>query len=174
MLSLQKLLGIAVAITATAAAQPALTTIQDVLYRADGTRFTGTMYITYRSFLSGDTSNIATANLTVPIVNGSLRVRLVPTTTASGGAQYEITYNSRGVNQFTETWAVPPSSLTLRVRDVRLSSGSVVGPPPVISPVQIGDVIGLANELEVRPMHGVGFGIGRAAVINSSGQLDGA
>jgi len=32
----------------------------------------------------------------------------------------------------------------------------------------------LANELEVRPMRGVGFGIGRAGVINSSGQLDGA
>ena len=174
MLSLKKLLGIAVVIAATAAAQPALTTIQDVLYRADGTRFTGTLYITYRSFLSGDTSNIATANLVVPIVNGSLRVRLVPTTTASGGAQYQITYNSRGVNQFTETWAVPPTSLTLRIRDVRISSGTVVGPPPVISPVQIGDVIGLANELEVRPMRGVGFGIGRAAVINSSGQLDGA
>lgn len=174
MLSLIKLLGIAVVVAATAAAQPALTTIQDVLYRADGTRFTGTVYITYDSFLAGDTSNVATANLVLPVVNGSLRVRLVPTTTASGGAQYQVTYNSAGVNQFTETWAVPPSSLVLRVRDVRLSSGTVVGPAPVVSPVQIGDVIGLANELEVRPMRGVGFGIGRAAVINSAGQLDGA
>jgi hypothetical protein len=62
----------------------------------------------------------------------------------------------------------------LRVRDVRIASGSVIGPPPVISPVQIGDVIGLANELEVRPMHGVGYTLGRAAVINNSGQIDGA
>ena len=45
-----------------AAAQPALTTIQDVLYRADGTRFSGTVYIHYNSFLAGDTSNIATAS----------------------------------------------------------------------------------------------------------------
>lgn len=157
-----------------APAQPALTTIQDVLYRADGARFNGTIYIRYNSFQAGDTSNIATANLAVPVVNGSLRVRLVPTTTASAGAQYSVTYNSAGVDQFTETWAVPPSSRPLRVRDVRLTSGTVVGPAPIISPVQIGDVIGLANELEVRPMRGVGFGIGRAAVINSSGQLDGA
>jgi hypothetical protein len=66
----------------TAVGQPALTTIQDTLYRADGTRFSGTMFIRYNSFLAGDTSNIATANLTLPIVNGVLRVQLVPTTTA--------------------------------------------------------------------------------------------
>src|ERR1700694_2746095 len=72
--------------------QPALTTIQDILYRADGTRFSGTMFIRWNSFLAGDTSNIATANLTLPIVNGVLRVKLVPTTTATAGAQYNITY----------------------------------------------------------------------------------
>ncbi|MEO8097174.1 MAG: hypothetical protein ABI811_05690 [Acidobacteriota bacterium] len=174
MLSWKRLAAITAVVTGVAAAQPALTTIQDVLYRADGTRFNGTMYITYQSFLGGDLSNIATANLTIPIVNGFLRVRLAPTTTASAGAQYNVTYNTAGIIQFTETWAVPPSSVTLRVRDVRIASGSVIGPPPVISPVQIGDVIGLVNELEVRPMRGVGYGLGRTAVINSSGQLDGA
>jgi hypothetical protein len=174
MRSLKKLAALVAVVMGTAAAQPALTTIQDVLYRADGTRFTGTMYISYESFSGGDTSNIATANLTIPIVNGSLRLRLVPTTTASAGAQYNITYNSAGINQFTETWAVPATSNTLRVRDVRVASGGVVGPPPVISPVQIGDVIGLVNELDVRPMRGVGFSLGRAAVISSSGQIDGA
>jgi hypothetical protein len=157
-----------------AAAQPALTTIQDILYRANGTRFTGTMFIRYNSFLAGDTSNIATANLTLAIVNGVLNVKLVPTTTATPGAQYNITYNSGGAIQFTEAWAVPPSALTLRVRDVRVSSGSVVGPPPVVSPVQIGDVVGLSNALAVRPAEGVGFAIGRAAVINQAGQIDGA
>jgi hypothetical protein len=158
----------------TVAGQPALTTIQDILYRADGTRFTGTMFIKYNSFLAGDTSNIATANLTLPIVNGALRVRLVPTTTASAGAQYTVTYNSQGIDQFTEIWAVPPSTAVLRVRDVRISTGTVIGPPPVLTPVQIGDVVGLSNELGVRPMKGVGFGIGRTAVINQAGQIDAA
>jgi hypothetical protein len=174
MLSWTKTAAAAAVLAASAAAQPALTTIQDVLYRADGTRFNGTLYITYESFLGGDSTNIATANLTVPIVNGVLRVRLAPTTQASAGAQYNVTYNSAGVNQFTETWAVPPSAVALRVRDVRIASGTVVGPEPVISPVQISDVVGLQNELEVRPMRGIGFALGRAAVINSSGQIDGA
>jgi len=157
-----------------AEAQPALTTIQDVLYRADGTRFSGTMFITYNSFQAGDTSNIATASLTLPIVNGVLRVQLAPTTTASAGAQYSVRYNSRGVDQFTEVWAVPPSALPVRVRDVRVSTGVVVGPAPVTTPIQISDVNGLQNELAVRPMDGVGFTPGRAAVINSAGQIDGA
>jgi len=107
-------------------------------------------------------------------VNGTLRVQLVPTTTASAGAQYAVTYNSQGINQFTEIWAVPPSTVTLRVRDIRVSSGVVIGPPPVITPVQISDVVGLTNELAVRPMKGVGFGIGWAAVINQAGQIDAA
>lgn len=154
--------------------QPALTTIQDTLYRADGSRFSGTMFITWSSFQAGDTSNIATANLTLPIINGVLKVQLVPTTTASAGAQYQIKYNSKGITQFTETWAVPPSRVTLRVRDVRVGAGTVVGPPPVTSPVEISDVTGLDNELAVRPMKGVGFGAGRAAVINSAGQIDAA
>ena len=174
MLSWKRLALLAAGAMGIAAGQPALTTIQDVLYRADGARFTGTMFIRYNSFLAGDTSNIATANLTLPIVNGVLRVQLAPTTTASAGAQYAVTYNSQGIDQFTEIWAVPPSTISLRVRDVRVSSGTVIGPQPVLAPVQISDVVGLTNELLVRPMKGVGFGIGRTAVINQAGQLDAA
>src|SRR6266436_6545157 len=117
MLSWGRLALLAAIAIGTAAGQPALTTIQDILYRADGTRFTGTMFITYNSFLAGDTSNIATSNLTLAIVNGVLKVSLVPTTTATPGAQYTVKYNSKGITQFTEIWAVPPSALTLRVRD---------------------------------------------------------
>src|SRR5580704_9087678 len=157
-----------------AEAQPALTTIQDILYRADGMRYNGTMFITWSSFVSGDASNIATANLTVPIVNGVLAVQLVPPTTASAGAQYNVTYNSNGVNQFTEAWAVPPSTVSLRISAIRVSTGTVVGPLPVTSPVQIADITGLENELALRPLEGVGFAVGRAAVIDSSGQIDGA
>jgi hypothetical protein len=169
------LLTIAVGIGAgTAAAQPALTTIQDILYVANGSRYTGTLFINWSSFQSGDSSNIATASLTVPIVNGVLSVKLVPTTTASAGAQYNVTYSNAGINQFTQVWAVPPSSVPLRVRDVLVSQGTVVGPLPVTSPIQISDVTGLQNALALLPMEGVGFAIGRTAVINTSGQIDGA
>jgi hypothetical protein len=105
-----------------------------------------------------------------------LYVQLVPTTTATPGAQYNVTFATQGgTPQFTEVWAVPPSSVPLRVRDVLVSTGSVVGPPPITSsPTQIGDVVGLTNALSVRPTEGVGFAIGRAAIINTAGQIEGA
>jgi len=175
MLNLKRTLLAAMAAATLAAAQPALTMIQDTLYRADGTRFNGTLFITWSAFQAGDTSNIATANLTVPIVSGVLKVNLVPTTNATPGAQYNVTFNSRGINQFTQVWAVPPSTVPLRVRDILVSQGSVVGPAPITSsPVQISDITGLQNELAVRPMKGIGFNIGRAAIINQAGQIDAA
>ncbi len=164
----------AAAVAAMMSAQPALTTIQDTLYLANGMRFNGTLYISYDAFQAGDNSNIATANLTVPIVNGVLQVQLVPTTTASAGAQYNVTYNSNGVNQFTQVWAVPPSTTPLSLRDILVSQGSVVGPAPVTSEIDISDVTGLQNQLTIRPQEGVSFTVGRAAVIDTSGEIDGA
>jgi len=164
----------ALLMTGLVEAQPALTTIQDILYSANGTRFNGTMYITWSAFQAGDTSNIATSNITLPIVNGVLSVMLVPTTTASAGAQYNVTYNQNGVNQFTQVWAVPPSSVALRIPDVLVSTGTVIGPAPVTSTISISDVVGLTNALALAAQIGVGFALGRTAIINDQGQIDGA
>lgn len=154
-------------------AQPALTDIQDILYRADGTRFTGTVSIQWKPFLSGDSAYIPQQALRLDIVNGVFRAKLVPTTNASAGANYEVQFASQGKYLFTETWAVPPSLNILKVRDVRVTSGVVVGNPPVFGQLsQIGDVEGLENELLLRPMRGFLFGLGRAAMINSTGQID--
>jgi hypothetical protein len=164
----------AAAVAGISPAQPALSTIQDTLYLATGQRFNGTLFIAYDAFQAGDASNIATANLTVPIVNGVLNVQLVPTTTASAGAQYNVTYNSDGINQFTQVWAVPPSTDTLSLMDVMVSQGAVVGPAPVTAAITIASVTGLQNQLTVRPQEGVSFTVGRAAIIDSSGEIDGA
>lgn len=157
----------------TLPAVPALTTIQDILYKADGTRFNGTISIQWHNFQAGDTSIVATQQLTVNVVNGVLKVQLVPTTNASPGANYTVNYASAGRFQFTETWAVAPSAATLRVRDVRVSTGTTVGSPNVSgSPIGIGDVTGLTNELLVRPIRGAGFAPARTAFINNAGQLE--
>jgi hypothetical protein len=104
-------------------AAPSLTTIQDILYKADGTRFNGAINIQWNNFQAADTSIVATQSLTVQIVNGVLKVQLVPTTNASPGANYQVMYSSAGQYQFTETWAVPPSTATLQVKDVRVGIG---------------------------------------------------
>lgn len=151
--------------------QPALTTIQDVLYKADGSPFQGFLTIQWKSFDAADTSKIGTQNVRLRVIHGLLYVRLVPTTNASPGTYYEVVYNSEGRNQFTETWAVPPTANTLRVRDVRASSTGTGGGA---APLEIADIPGLPAELEVRPVRGPGFAPSRAAIINSFGAIEGA
>lgn len=159
--------------TATGAT-PSLTTIQDTLYKADGTRFNGTVTISWTNFSSADQSTIPVQAITQQIVNGAFKVQLFPTTTASAGANYTVKYSSEGKFQFTEIWAVPPSTAVLRIRDVRVGTGNVVTPPPVLTQVEIGDVNGLTNELAARPSRGSGYTAARAAVINAAGELDAA
>ncbi|MEO8026187.1 MAG: hypothetical protein ABI823_06920 [Bryobacteraceae bacterium] len=171
----QWILATAIAVLAGSAwAQPTLTTVQDTLYKADGTRYSGTAVISWTSFQSGDSVPVATQQVTLQVVNGVLKVRLVPTTTASPGANYTVNYSSQGKLQFSETWAVPPSSTPLRIRDVRVSTGTVVGPPALTTPIYISDVSELTNELSARPQKGSGFAPSRAAVLNFGGQIDGA
>jgi hypothetical protein len=152
------------------AAQPPLTTIQDVLYKADGTRFNGYVEITWNSFEASDTSNIATQFRAVRIVNGNFSVRLVPTTNADPPATYIAVYNSDGKVQFQESWAVPPSSKPLRIRDVRISTPSSLTSGS--GPVHETDVVGLVADLNSRPTEGPGYATGRVMVSNVIGELE--
>lgn len=167
---------VALIMGARMAAQPALTTIQDILYTADGNRFNGLVTIAWQSFEAGDTSNIASQVTRLSISNGNLYVQLVPTTTANTPATYSVQYSSSGHTQFNEVWVVFPSVTPLRVRDVRLSPGAVstVGPQSQTANVLISDVQGLQSALNLRPVQGTAYAAARAAVINVSGAIDGA
>ncbi len=135
------------------------------------------MTISWQSFEASDASNIGADMKRLQITNGILYVQLVPTTDANTPAVYTVEYNSNGKASYTETWAVPPSVVPLRVQgcapgaghDNRLgaSAGRRLS-------VQIADVVGLQNALNIRPYSGTGFTVSRAAVINSTGSIDGA
>ncbi len=157
-------------------AAPPLTTVRDVLYKADGSRFTGTAEIAWTSFDAGDTSVIGMQTLTVQITNGALFVRLVPTTNATPAAAYTVSYQSDGKTQFQETWAVPPSAVPLRVRDVRSAvvtgTASPSGGPSTLVPIPESAVVGLTADLNIRPTKGIGYGTGRAALVNDTGGID--
>jgi len=157
-------------------AQPELTTISDILFKADGTRFNGLAQFTWVSFESGNGSNVAAQMKTVRIIDGNLFVQLSPTTNAVPQAVYSVKYSSDGKIQFQETWAVPPSTPSLRVRDVRTTQpvfpgGSSFG---AVTQIQESDVIGLLADLAIRAVKGPGYANLRAAVINDTGQLEGA
>jgi hypothetical protein len=161
-----------------ALARPPLTTIQDILYKADGTRFNGTVTISWTSFQAMDNSTIATQSVTVKIVDGSIHVQLVPTTTSTPTTYYSAKYNSNGRIQFEETWSVPSSAQPLRVQDVRMARPSSIAAADTggvtSTPAQESDVVGLIADLGARPLKGPGFAAGRVAVVNPLGALESA
>jgi hypothetical protein len=155
------------------AAAPALTTIQDTLYKADGTRFNGVAYIEWNSFQASDASAVATSSVVVPIVEGVLRVRLIPTSNASAGAHYFVRYHSDGKVQFTERWNVVPSPTPVALSAIRLANGAVSGgsgtPPAALS---ITDISGLSDELNARPVKGFAFTTDRIIKAGTTGALE--
>jgi hypothetical protein len=172
-----RLLFAVVWLASSALAAPPLTTIQDVLYKADGTRFNGTVTISWTSFQAMDNSTIATQSVTVKIVDGNLHVQLVPTTTSTPTTYYSAKYNSNGRVQFEETWSVPSSAQPLHVRDVRVampSSLAVADTGGTSTPAQESDIVGLIADLGARPLKGPGFAAGRVAVVNPLGALESA
>lgn len=146
-----------------AAAQPLRTTIQDVLYKADGTRLTGLAVIGWNSFQAADGTNITQSSVSVTITNGNFQVQLIPTTNALQAIWYTVDYNSDGKFQFQERWAVPPSAAALRIQDVRSAAGGLL-PPPTTS-IRESDVVGLTADLSLRPIKGPGFSPNRSARI---------
>jgi len=152
-------------------AAPPLTTIQDVLFKADGTRFNGSLTISWTSFEAIDHSAIAQQSKTVTVWNGTLQVALVPSTTATPAAYYTVVYNSDGRVQFQETWAVPSSVQPLRIRDVRIT-GATAGGDTVAPTLQESDIIGLISDLGARPLKGPGYAVGRVAFVNSTGAIE--
>src|SRR6058998_1645091 len=145
-------LSIAIALVSSIAlAAPTLTTIQDVLYKADGTRFNGTLTITWNSFQAADNSTIVQQSTTVKVTDGNLRVQLVPSTSATPAIFYSVIYNSDGRIQFKETWSVPSSAQTVHLRDVRITSTSPTtggAPAPEVGAIAQSDVTGLVADLE--------------------------
>jgi hypothetical protein len=164
---------------AVALAAPPLTIVQDILFNADGTRFNGVATVSWQSFEASDMSNVLAHSITTQIINGLLRVQLVPTTNALSPASYNVVYNTDGNTQFQETWAVPPSSVPVRVRDIRIGGpgttvGGGTGPGQIVNTVNISDVVGLTAALTLRAAIGTGYTPSRAAVIDAAGALDGA
>ena len=156
-------------------AAPPLSTVEDVLYKADGSKFNGVAFVEWKSFQAADFSNIATHSVTVTIMDGAIRVQLVPTTNASPGAYYSVRYHSDGRIEFDEIWAVPPSAVPLKLRDVRVAtplSGGQVVPPQAQTEIQESDVVGLVDDLAIRPLMGPGFAPSRTAYISETGTLE--
>jgi hypothetical protein len=164
----------AAAFCGVAFAQSGLTTIQDTLFRADGTRFTGSITIHWSTFDANNVGTVVQQSKVVRVSNGNLQLQLAPNASAQSPANtYTVNYQSDGLEQFSETWTVSPSTQPVRVADVR--TGSLSGTVPSAgnaTPILESSVVGLVADLAQRPVKGAGFGTGSVAMINQNGQIE--
>lgn len=158
---------------AVAIAAPPLTTVQDTLYKADGSRFDGIAQIEWKSFRTADGSEIPQNSIQVRVSNGYLSVALAPTTNASLPVFYTVRFNTEGRTQFIEYWSVPQSLSPVRLNEIRTHA---IGPvtPGNLTSVAIQDISGLRTELDLRPIRGASWIGGRTAVIGQSGGIESA
>jgi hypothetical protein len=155
--------------------QTGLTTIQDTLFKADGTRFSGTLTIQWSTFDSANLGTVVQQSRDVPVVNGNLQVQLAPNAGAPVPANiYTVHYQSDGRQQFTETWVVPFSAQPLTVSAVRtatLTGSTGSGGTGSQTPISEASVIGLQADLNQRPTKGAGYGANGVAVVDDNGIL---
>jgi hypothetical protein len=154
--------------------QTGLTTIQDTLYRADGTRFNGTLTINWVTFDATNIGTVVQQSKTVQVVNGNLLVQLVPNATATPPANvYTVNYQSDGYEQFTETWTVPVSTVPLTVAQVRTGAQTTSGGGGAGNQTTFPEsaVVGLQADLAQRPLMGVGYGPNAVAITDGNGNL---
>ncbi len=159
--------------------QTGLTTIQDTLFKADGTLFNGSLTIQWSTFDANNIGTVVQQNETVAVVNGNLQVQLVPNATAPPPANvYSVHYQSDGREQFAETWTVPVSAAPLRVAQVRVASqaitstGGAAGNANGSTPITESTVIGLQADLAQRPTKGVGYGTNAVAIVDDNGAIE--
>ncbi len=85
------------------------TTIQDTVYRADGTPASGTLIVSWPAFTTAANAAVAAGSTTVPIgANGSVELSLAPNAGAlPGGTYYTAVYHLSDGTVNKEYWIVP-------------------------------------------------------------------
>lgn len=161
-------------------AQSTLTEIRDTVTNSNGSPFNGTVVITWNGYANPGT--VSPLSTSASIYNGALSVLLVPTTTATAGAYYQVVYNSSdGTVTWSEIWQVPPSATPLTIAQVRQSStqaGSGPGSSPpsgpggstgqyATIPIPISEISGLSSDLAA--INGTINAL--AAIVNGTGSL---
>lgn len=93
---------------------PALTTVNDIVYRANGQVASGSLVISWPSFTTADLKPVAAGELNVSIASGgALTVALAPNEGAvPAGTFYKVVYKLNDGSTSVEYWTVPSVSPT--------------------------------------------------------------
>jgi len=111
---------------------PALTSVIDTVYMADGTPAQGILVITWPAFVAADGTGVAPGSLDVTLgTNGALNVALAPNVGATpANVYYTVVYQLQPSEVRTEYWVVPTSS-PATLAQVRTTPGSGTAAQPV-------------------------------------------
>ena len=110
----------------------ATTTVADTVYQADGSAATGSLIITWPTFVTSSGAAVAAGTTTTTLgANGALSVALVPNAGATpAGVYYTVVYQLGPGQVKTEDWVVPTTS-PANLTQVRTTPGSGVAEQPV-------------------------------------------
>jgi hypothetical protein len=111
---------------------PAMTSVVDTVYRADGTPAQGILVISWPAFIAAGGTPVAAGTTNVTLgTNGALNVALVPNAGASpAGVYYVVVYQLGPGEVRTEFWLVPTTS-PANLATVRTTPGSGTAAQPV-------------------------------------------
>src|SRR5579863_7057005 len=112
---------------------PAMTTISDIVYEADGTPGHGILLISWPEFTTGGGQAVAAGTTSVTLgAGGALSVALVPTANAvPANTVYTVVYQLSDLVK-TEYWAVPTTS-PATLAEVRTTLGAPGGAAPLVT-----------------------------------------
>ncbi len=134
---------------------PAMTTVSDTVYRADGSPAQGTAIIMWPVFVTADGTAVAAGTANVRLgTNGALSVALVPNVGANpAGAYYTVVFQLGPGEVKTEYWLVPTTS-PANLATVRTTPGSGLATQPVSMQYVNTALSGKANDNAVVHLNG--------------------
>src|SRR5262249_47797594 len=108
------LISVVLAVSTAHAQSPALTTISDTIYRADGAPAAGQLVITWPAFTTATNKAVAAGEKTLTLgANGVLNTQLAPNEGATpAGSYYKVVYKLSDGTTATEYWTVPITTPT--------------------------------------------------------------
>lgn len=108
------LISLVLTVSTAHAQTPALTTIADTIYRADGTPAAGQLVITWPAFTTAGNKAVAAGEKTLALgASGALSTQLAPNEGATpAGSYYKVVYKLTDGTTATEYWTVPITTPT--------------------------------------------------------------